>query len=503
MQHIVVLLWNQRAALGRKSAFILSVLWGIAGNAAAQSAPSAPANVAFYSAAVTVLLVCLFINRAIKNLPGIYYTVMFLLGLAFIWASDGGLSAMGLEGDTLVASMATLGMVTVAFGFFTAMTAFDPNTDMRKWNRIFSTLAIASLALIPFIWLAWNRWVSGAALGLFVASLFSHAVSTRTWKHHDETHQSMPVVASVLGIVLILGILGSLISGYGRDLLLSWDALKLAFAVVLVPTLAAVILALADVRASRDSALQEALASAQRDAETSANLLDMEKQYARAREVAFARSRQLSTASHDIGQPLAAIRAELDILRNDTPVESLNRLNRVLDHLEALTRSLSESSRTPIEAGLHGEVAKEHVEINLLFDTLDRLFRSEAEQAGIALEFGRLDRSIDGPPLILIRMLSNLIANALKHSGATRISIDCTAHGDRCHIEIVDNGSGFEHGGVDWAMNEGSKRAQSDGEGLGLYIVRQLSDTYELPLSAETSSGEGTRFIIEVPFANT
>lgn len=502
MQHIVALLWNQRAVLGNKGAFILLVFGG-GGTATAQVAASAPANVAFYSAAVTVLLVCLFINRAIKNLPGIYYTVMFLLGLAFIWASDGGLSGIGLEGDTLVASTATLGMVTVAFGFFTAMTAFDPNTDMRKWKRIFSTLAIASLALIPLIWLAWSRWVIGAALGLFVASLFSHAVSTQTWKHHDETHQSMPVVASVLGIVLILVILGSLISGNGRDILLSWEALKLVFAVVLLPTLAAVILSLADVRASRDSALQEALVSARRDAETSANLLDMEKQYARAREVAFARSRQLSTASHDIGQPLAAIRAELEVLRNDTPVESFNRLSRVLDHLEALTRSLSESGRTPVEAGLHGEVAKEHVEIKLLFDTLDRLFRSEAEHAGIALDFGRLDRSIDGPPLILIRMLSNLIANALKHSGATRISINCTAHGNHCFIEIVDNGSGFERGGVDWAMNEGGKRAQSDGEGLGLYIVRQLSDTYELPLSAETSSGEGSRFIIEVPFAST
>ncbi|MEL6860071.1 MAG: HAMP domain-containing sensor histidine kinase [Pseudomonadota bacterium] len=472
-----------------------------AGTAYAGSGAFAPLNVAFYSAMLTSLAVCMLINIAIKNPPGINYTIMLLLGVCFIWASDGGLAAQGLSGHNLDASISTIGLIAIAFGTHTAVDAFDPRVDMKTWRRFFYGCAIIALLLIPLMWWMSSPILTTIAVVLFLISLFSHALSTGTWKHHDERQQSMPLVASIVGLVLIGGIVALIVTGYGRGFLLSWDALKLVFAIVMLPILSAVIFALADVRLSRDHALEEAVEAARRDAATSASLLEMEKQYTKAREVASARSRQLSTASHDIRQPLASMRAELDALRDDAPANNLKRLDRVLDHLEAFTRSLSASGRAPIDAGLHGEVDVERVEISLLFDTLRRLFQAEAAQADIALSFETSAQAVAAPPLILIRMLSNLLSNAIQHSGASKIRVFCEIGDAVCFFKVSDNGTGFMGDEIDWAMAEGVKGDSSDGSGLGLSIVRQLSETYDLPLSANTSAETGTAFAISVPLA--
>lgn len=471
------------------------------GAAYAASGAFAPLNVAFYSAVLTSLAVCMLINIAIKNPPGINYTIMLLLGVSFIWASDGGLAALGLTGHALYAGIGTVGMITVAFGLHTAIDAFDPRHDMRFWRWLFYACAFAALMLIPVMWWVRSPMLTYVAVALFLMSLFSHAVSTRTWKHHDDTQQSMPLVASVGGLVIVGGIVASVVTGYGREFLLSWDSLKLVFAIIMVPILSAVIFALADVRSSRDDALEEAVEAAQRDAKTSASLLEMEQQYARAREAASIRSRQLSSASHDIRQPLASMRAEIDTLRDDAPTNNLSRLDRVLDHLEALTHSLSASGRASVDAGLHGEVEIERIEINLLFDTLARLFQAEADQADIKLTFAPSAHAIEGPPLILIRMLSNILTNAIQHSGASTLEITSEIDDKTCRLRVSDDGSGFPRGETEWAMAEGVKGDTSTGSGLGLSIVRQLSETYRLPVSFNTGTGVGTQFSIEVPLA--
>ncbi len=260
----------------------------------------------------------------------------------------------------------------------------------------------------------------------------------------------------------------------------------------------AVIVALADVRVDRDRALEEALETARRDAETNANLLAMEKQYARARDAASTRSRQLMSASHDIGQPLASMRAELDALQSDLPQTSLQRMQRVLDHMEALTHSLSQSGRDPVEAGLHGEVESETVQIGLLFSTLDRFFKADAASEGITLNVHDPSGAVTIPPLILIRILSNVVSNAIRHSNGTKIDVTAARDGNWMRLTIADNGRGFEGKEIAAAMTAGTKGADSDGMGLGLSIVSDLAEAYEMPMEI-SSDDTVTVFSIKVP----
>lgn len=459
-------------------------------------------DVAFYTAALVVLLVCFLINTAIKNPPGIYYTIAFLMGVGFIWLVDGGVSIFGASDRGADQITKTFALLTISFGIFTALSAFDPNKHLPRLKAgLWGLIGLSLLFIIP-VWTMTGAWITHSVTVLFIASIVSHVLSTATWKHLDETtNQVTPVITASIALFLIGAYILSQTTGIGNSFLFSIDAAKAAFAIVLVPTLIAVIVALADVRVDRDRALEDALETARRDAETNAALLEMEKQYARARDAASTRSRQLATASHDIRQPLSSMTAELDALQVDLPEEKVQRLRRVVDHIEQLTTSLSQSAQAPIESGLHGDVHIETLEISVLFDTLKRLFESDARSAGMGLDVRDMDGSILVAPLILIRILNNILSNAIHHSKAKHISLRALSEDNRVRITVADDGQGFEDGAIAASFGAGVKGRHSNGDGLGLAIVNELAENYEMPIEL-VSDQTGTAFTISVPKAN-
>ncbi|MEL6665142.1 MAG: HAMP domain-containing sensor histidine kinase [Pseudomonadota bacterium] len=458
-------------------------------------------DVAFYTAALVVLLVCFLINTAIKNPPGIYYTIAFLMGVGYIWLVDGGVSVFGASDRGADQIIKTFALLTISFGIFTALSAFDPNKDLPKLKAgLWFLIGLSLLFIIP-VWTLTGAWITHSLTLLFIASIVSHVLSTATWKHLDETtNQVTPVITASIALFLIGAYILSQTTGIGNSFLFSIDAAKAAFSIVLVPTLIAVIVALADVRVDRDRALEEALETARRDAETNAALLEMEKQYARARDAASTRSRQLATASHDIKQPLSSMTAELDALQVDLPEEKVRRLRRVVDHIEQLTASLSQSAHAPVESGLHGDVHIETLEISVLFDTLKRLFEADARGAGMVLNVRDGEGTIMVAPLILIRILNNVLSNAIQHSRAKQISLGADPMDDRVRITVTDDGQGFEEGAIASSFESGVKGSQSGGEGLGLAIVHELAKNYEMPIEV-VSDQTGTVFAISVPKA--
>lgn len=479
----------------------LVALLSFAASAEASGIGQSMIDVAFYTAALVVLLVCFLINAAIKNPPGIYYTIMFLMGLGLIWLVDGGVSNFGVSNRSADQIIQTFALLSISFGVFTALSAFDPNKNLPKLKAGLKFLIGLSLLFIIPVWTITGPWVAHMVTVLFFASIVSHVLSTATWKHLDESSQVTPVITASIGLILIGAYVLYQTTGFGNSFLFSSDAAKAGFTVVMIPTLIAVIIALADVRFDRDRALEDALETARRDAETSAALLEMEKQYARARDAASKRSRQLATASHDIRQPLSSMTAELDELQADLPEEKVRRLRRVVDHIAQLTASLSQSAQAPIEYGLHGDVHIETLEISVLFDTLKRLFEADARGAGMQLDVRVAEGSIMVAPLILIRILNNVLSNAIHHSKARQIRLNAHPIDDRVHITVADDGQGFEDGVIAASFGSGVKGRHSNGDGLGLAIVNELAEDYEMPI--ELASDEtGTVFSISVPKAS-
>lgn len=460
-----------------------------------------PGTIIFYTAALTTVGAFFLFNVAMNNRIGVYYAALFTAMLALVWFLEGGLASLSLGiGKDLEHSIGlTIGLCGVAFGFFTAERAIDEHIEWPWGRRGLLGLSGLSVVLIAGAWAA-----PFAAMALIVDILLlllvvSHLAATLTWKTPDGQRLRLPALAAGALLAAIVGLFLVYYSGGGAltlDTIFRW-----LFALVVVPAMAAVGTALVDIRRSRDVALEAALVAAQKDAEMSASLLEMEKNYTRARDIAAQRKREISTVSHDIRQPIAAMRAELDSLKGEIAVENTERLDRILDHFDILTKEFSRRDQPGVTVASDEADSAEDVPASLLFSMLNRMFQAEAEAKGIALRFVDSAAVFHAPAVVLMRIAANLVSNAIAHSEAARVLIGVRRRNGSLQLHVFDDGIGFPDADVDAALEAGPKSAASEGAGLGLSIVRELALEQGFALDYGSVAGKGSRFVISVPAA--
>lgn len=378
-----------------------------------------------------------------------------------------------------------------------------PAIDRRRGHvalrRFLLGLAAFTLALLVPVWAAPFSWLGNLLNALLILMFASHFAATLTQRSLSAKRFWLPTISAfalplaVIAVFLIYGPDASP-STLTRD-----HSFKFLFSLVALPTMFIISLALIDIRRSREAALQSALDASRRDSELTAALLEMEKKYAQARDIAARRTRQLSTATHDIRQPIASLRAELDALRGEVSPASVDRMDRILNHFDNLTDELSKTGRNCAESPPIDVHPMEDVPAQLLFNTIERMFGAEASARGIDLRFVRSARVLRAPAAALMRICGNLISNAIAHSKARRILVGVRRYRDKAHIIVMDDGIGFQEISVDEAFADGIKGEQSAGLGLGLSIVRELSLAHVLPVVARSAAGAGSAFSIETP----
>jgi two-component system sensor histidine kinase KdpD len=218
------------------------------------------------------------------------------------------------------------------------------------------------------------------------------------------------------------------------------------------------------------------------------------------------RSTLLSTVSHDLRTPLAAITGAASALREEvaeadaeqrrelleTIVEESARLERLLANLLEMTRLES--------AGV--EIKREWVPIE--------------EIVGAALErltpqlTGREVRSdlppelplVAGDPMLLEQLLLNLIENAAKYTPAgSPIEIRARAQDGNLVLEVADRGPGFAPGAELRAFEKFQRGAHPGipGAGLGLAIARAIAQLHAGSLMAENRPGGGAVLRLLLP----
>lgn len=468
--------------------------------AAAAGAPVTAGGAAFYAAAGTIVAAFFLLNAALRNVIGLWYAALFAAMLALIWVLEGGLAVwtpeIGAAREWKVAL--TTAFAGTALGFVTAERAVAPDHPMRWFRRGARILALLSLLFAAVAWLAPPEWLAPAATILLLAMFAGHPVAMRTWRTLDGRPQRATMLFAGAFVLAVVGMLAlSTLGGALADIVVLYRSL---FSLAALSTMGAISLGLADMRRSREAALHAALDAARKDAEISASLLEMERNYTQARQVAVRRAREIATASHDMRQPVAALRAELDGLRDLIGVSDTARLDRILDHFNALTEDLSRAGQDgeaepPAETGGEPEI----VPAVLLFAMLGRMFAAEARANGMDLRFVASARRFHAPAMALMRIASNLIANAIAHSGANRILVGVRPFGDELRLMVADNGNGFPDGDVDSALRSGVKGEESQGAGLGLSIVRELTAASGFTLDYRTGRNRGTVFAVSVP----
>jgi len=230
------------------------------------------------------------------------------------------------------------------------------------------------------------------------------------------------------------------------------------------------------------------------------------------KEMAVARLKSdfVSNVSHELRTPLALIRlyAETLELGRITTKEKKHQYYRIIrkesERLTALINNILDFSR--IEAGRKEYEFRETDIADLVRNTLDS-YRYQIEQQGFALEESidedlpavRIDREA------IARALVNLVNNALKYSKDDKyLGVKLYRDNGSVKLEVADHGIGIAR--RDQAkIFEKFYRAgdplvhNTKGSGLGLSLVRHITEAHGGAIEVESSPGAGSKFIVSLP----
>ncbi len=220
-----------------------------------------------------------------------------------------------------------------------------------------------------------------------------------------------------------------------------------------------------------------------------------------------AKSKFLAAASHDLRQPVQSLMLLMEVLSgrvtDGMTRNVLGTMERALGALKMLLDGLLDVSR--LEAG----AVVPEVEVFALSEVMDRVAansRPVAVQKGLILHIVPCRAHVRSDPMLLGRILQNLVENALRYTDKGRILIGCRRRGGNLRIEVWDTGIGIPPDQQDDIFQEfvqvgNANRNRDQGLGLGLAVVRRLSVMLGHPVTVRSIPGRGSVFSVELPLA--
>jgi signal transduction histidine kinase len=271
--------------------------------------------------------------------------------------------------------------------------------------------------------------------------------------------------------------------------------------------------------------------------EAEARARDLETMLSRHAEDGLSRGESMRAVSHDLRGSLSIIRSAADLLEQTTSdeerLEIAGYIRSAADDVTSMLTSLLDLAR--LEAGLETR-ADEPFDAADLMQELCRSSRPLAEGKGLRITaHGPVSLAVRGDKLKVRRVVQNLLLNALKYTEEGGVEIRWQGEpNDRWSFCVCDTGPGLPVGtgaqieselaeatqearkagaapactAEDVELDspapvvrkpEASRRLVRHGEGIGLAIVRRLSDLLDATLEVDSMPGRGTTFRVLLP----
>ncbi len=218
-----------------------------------------------------------------------------------------------------------------------------------------------------------------------------------------------------------------------------------------------------------------------------------------------ARSRFFAAASHDLRQPLYALSlfvAALKARNQQTEAQTLiENIEASTAAMELLFNALLDISR--LDAGAI-EVHPVHFPLQKLLRDLEQQFGAVAAERRLRLRFRPCDVTLYSDPLLIERILVNLIANAIRYTDDGGVLVACRRRGRMVRLSVIDTGRGIPPDQQESVFHEfvqlhNPARDRSKGLGLGLAIVSRLGRLLGHRVNLRSRPGHGSMFSIDVP----
>lgn len=251
---------------------------------------------------------------------------------------------------------------------------------------------------------------------------------------------------------------------------------------------------------AKNRALQESL---QRNAELRLAHAQVEAAY-------LAKSRFLAAASHDLRQPAHALGMFVSRLTQTAgQVPSGDVVNGVAASVTAMQELLDELFDYSRLESQSAQLEQRPVPLEDIFGHLGLFFGNIATAKGLRLRIRPTRTWVHSDPILLQRILLNLVSNALQYTQRGTVLVACRPSGDDSHvrIEVRDSGIGIDPSLHDRVFEEffqvqNPERDSAKGLGLGLSMVDRSCKLLGHQLMLDSRLGQGSRFVLTLPLAH-
>ncbi|MGB3429018.1 MAG: ATP-binding protein [Burkholderiaceae bacterium] len=219
-----------------------------------------------------------------------------------------------------------------------------------------------------------------------------------------------------------------------------------------------------------------------------------------AEQASVAKSRFFAAASHDLRQPLHSLglfaaALEGHVFSRDAR-DLVARIGDSIGALEALFNELLDLSK--LDAGAVTGHPRNFA-LQDLFDRLSLQFHAEAVARHLRMRFVPTSLAVRTDPVLLERVLANLVSNALRYTLEGGVVIGARRRGLEVWLDVVDTGVGIPPENQEQVFDEffqigNPGRDRRRGLGLGLAIVKRLATLMGHRLLLQSAPGKGTRF---------
>jgi signal transduction histidine kinase len=217
-----------------------------------------------------------------------------------------------------------------------------------------------------------------------------------------------------------------------------------------------------------------------------------------------ARTRFLTSVSHDLGQPLQAARLFFDqTMRSPEGAQrdkAARRVEWAFDTTEQLLRRLLDHLR--LESGAI-EPKVEDLGVGPLIARIAEMNEPAARLAGLTLHALPSRLQVMADPALVERALGNLVANSIRHAKARRVLIGARRRAGRVRLWVIDDGVGVSQADrprlfEDYVQGSDHGDEIRGGFGLGLASARRMAELMNGSVGLEGKWTNGSAFWLEL-----
>ncbi|WP_338739014.1 PAS domain S-box protein [Haloplanus salilacus] len=204
---------------------------------------------------------------------------------------------------------------------------------------------------------------------------------------------------------------------------------------------------------------------------------------------------------HDIRNDLQLVLAYAETLITYVEPEGEENLDRVLDATRDAI-DITTTARDVTRVMLHSDVELRPVRLRPALESEVDGVQSNYEEALVRIDGTIPNIEVPGDGM-LESVFRNLMKNAIQHNNkeVPEVSVSVTQEDDIAVLRIADNGPGISGERKDKIFQQGEMGLDSEGTGLGLYLVETLVDRYGGSVYVEDNDATGAVFVVELPLS--